>query len=681
MIVLHLSYFNGSCYLWGETPAKEFTSRRGRPPKKPKPRPSPFDVSPEQLQQALELAGFKNSNQTGAGMVAWMPSLPDRPLASSLVVDQPLAEREPELRPWKVTTLPLTAADVIAFLLFCDGQRQLSPALLLGPEFFVWMQILRYGASLVMRGRFLPTLKKENGTYAAAWEPVLAGEDLETVANLVNAMTAACYCLTEGPEFDTQASAVVMEFLALITNQLVRRAALSVAGIMKEGRGKGAVLGNTHQRWLAALKASAPPQLEGSLAELASLGHQIAEWQRRAYTLSAAPYRFCFRLEEPQPTEIDANNGTWTLRYLLQAREDPSFLLSTATAWSSNRKLKISGDSLAGRREFILTALGQAASLSTVIKDSMQARIPTVAELDSNSAFDFLSHQAPLLRQAGFMLMLPAWWTNQGPRTKLAVKGRASPAGFSSAASFNLDDVVSFEWQVAVGDEVLTEKELATLAELKSPLLRLRGQWVQVDVNGIQAALRFWHKKASEPLTARDLIRLSLGAADQPDHLPLDCVTGSSWLKDVLRRLQGLKLSPDLPQPLLLKGELRPYQRRGYSWLKFLSEIGFGACLADDMGLGKTIQCLALFQHRWAQGLAGPALLVCPTSVIANWEKESARFTPELPLQVHHGPSRLKDKKFINMVKGKALVITSYALLGRDKDFLNQVQWDGVVLD
>ena len=97
-------------------------------------------------------------------------------------------------------------------------------------------------------------------------------------------------------------------------------------------------------------------------------------------------------------------------------------------------------------------------------------------------------------------------------------------------------------------------------------------------------------------------------------------------------------------------GTLRPYQVRGYSWLAFLRQWGLGACLADDMGLGKTIQTLALIQRDWEQveGLEArkPVLLVCPTSVINNWRKEAARFTPELSVMVHHGISRKKEEEF-----------------------------------
>jgi SNF2 family DNA or RNA helicase len=120
---------------------------------------------------------------------------------------------------------------------------------------------------------------------------------------------------------------------------------------------------------------------------------------------------------------------------------------------------------------------------------------------------------------------------------------------------------------------------------------------------------------------------------------------------------------------------------RGYSWLAFLRRWGLGACLADDMGLGKTVQTLALVQRDWEGDGGRPVLLVCPTSVVGNWKKEAERFTPELPVLVHHGLQRVKGSAFAKKAAQHALVLSSYALLHRDRDLLGQVSWAGVVLD
>jgi SNF2 family DNA or RNA helicase len=135
-----------------------------------------------------------------------------------------------------------------------------------------------------------------------------------------------------------------------------------------------------------------------------------------------------------------------------------------------------------------------------------------------------------------------------------------------------------------------------------------------------------------------------------------------------------------VPPPPNLRATLRPYQSRGYSWLYFLSRLGFGAVLADDMGLGKTVQTLALITRDWAERQGEPVLLVCPTSVIGNWQREAARFAPELPLLVHHGAERRRER-LLPRGSPVALVLTSYGLLHRDLAAFQSVTWRGLVLD
>lgn len=701
MIVLHLSFFSGSCFLWGEMPAERISKRRGRPSKNPRPLPSPFNVSRSKLGEALAAAGLKIKSRKKAGpaMIAWMPSLRNRPAGSSLLVAEPTAAgQQPEIRPWEVTALSLLPDEVISLLIACAGQRNLVPGVAIGGDFTFWGTALRYAGSLAARGRFLPGVKQENGASIAIWEPVLLGEDMESLVDLAEKMPASCFCLTaEAVPPDTPASSVLYGFISMLVDALARQVATDQQQNKpktKTRRGNASdYKASIHERWLAALRAPSG-LLEGDPPELAKLATQVKEWRRKVYTLTAAPYRFCFRLEEPEAGEpgselqehprkkrTGGKEEPWMVRYLLQARDDPSLLIPVTDAWEGRVKLKFKGGTRGRVREFVLTALGQAACLSPQVEESIKSGVSAGFTLDSSGACEFLHNQAPLLRQAGFGVMLPSWWAKKGNGARLSIRGRVSSPPFKSGGGLYMDQVVSFDWEVALGDEVLSPEELETLARLKAPLVKLRGQWVEVDAGEIKKALNFWRKKVSQQLTARDIVQLSLGAAKQPENLPLRSLNASGWLGDLLERLQGEKPCADVPPPRGLQGELRPYQARGYAWLNFLSEIGFGACLADDMGLGKTVQSLALIQHRYEQGGRGPVLLICPTSVIANWEKEAARFTPELPLLVHHGPARKKGRAFQKAAGEHAVVISSYALLGREGDLFQKVHWDGVILD
>ena len=154
---------------------------------------------------------------------------------------------------------------------------------------------------------------------------------------------------------------------------------------------------------------------------------------------------------------------------------------------------------------------------------------------------------------------------------------------------------------------------------------------------------------------------------------------GGREMLDLGARLRALAEAPEAPAPAALRGELRPYQRAGYGWLKALSESGFGGVLADDMGLGKTVQTLALLAHRHLEEKAErPSLLVVPTSLAGNWRREAARFVPDLKLLVLHGPDR--RERFAE-IPGHHLAVTTYPLLDRDHEALFRHDYDTAVLD
>ncbi len=250
-----------------------------------------------------------------------------------------------------------------------------------------------------------------------------------------------------------------------------------------------------------------------------------------------------------------------------------------------------------------------------------------------------------------------------------------------AASGLSMDKIVRFDWEVAIGEEKLSLEELKALAKLKSPLVRVRGQWVHMSAEEIQAALDLWKKKGKGSATVREIVQMALGAGKAQEPVAFDGVTATGWIADLLAQLEGRTAFKELATPAEFRGTLRPYQVRGYSWLFFLKGWGLGVCLADDMGLGKTIQALALIQRDWGSNGKRPVLLVCPTSVIGNWYKEAARFTPALPVMVHHGVTRTKGEAFKKEAEKHAIVVSSYSLLHRDIDVLQRVSWSGVILD
>jgi SNF2 family DNA or RNA helicase len=188
----------------------------------------------------------------------------------------------------------------------------------------------------------------------------------------------------------------------------------------------------------------------------------------------------------------------------------------------------------------------------------------------------------------------------------------------------SFENLVRYQWKLSLGETELTEAEFKALAKLKSPLVQIRGQWVTLDAEQIEAAIRFWEKSQLEgEMSLLEAMKLGLGGETVVSGLPIDGIESDKWLSNWLRKFDQTEKLEQLPQPKDLDGQLRPYQLYGYSWLAFLRKWGMGACLADDMGLGKTIQTISLLLNEkgMKKKLPMPALLIAPTSVVTNWER------------------------------------------------------------
>jgi SNF2 family DNA or RNA helicase len=466
-----------------------------------------------------------------------------------------------------------------------------------------------------------------------------------------------------------------------MTDALVRSATAEEEG---RSRTQGTTYPSLHDQWLHALR-SADGTLSAAPVELTQLAEQVQSWQRPVTVSAAAPFQLCFRLEEPPENgqaQGPAARGRWQVRYLLQARDDPSLLIPVAAAWNPRgRTANVFKAHSFQPREYLLTALGQAAGLCPPVEASLKSPTPAAFSTDTAGAHKFLGESAWLLEQAGFGVMLPSWWTRGGSRQRLTVQAEVkSPRMQGGTSGISLEQIVKFDWKLALGDQVLTLEELEALARLKSPLVKIRGQWVQVRAEDIQTVLDLLKKKATSQASLREVVRMALGGAQAPGGMPFGGVSATGWVGDFLAQLEGREAFGELPVPEGFTGTLRPYQVRGYSWLAFLRRWGLGACLADDMGLGKTIQTLALVEREWHE-TKRPTLLICPTSVVGNWKKEAERFTPDLPVLIQHGGQRAKGASFFKEAEKHALVVSSYSLLYRDVEALAAVPWAGVVLD
>lgn len=654
MLVIHAGFREACLVLWGES------SIGDRVPAEPG--GHPFSTSYEQLADTLESISVKVPRVEAVSDEVLLPSFDRMPVPSSPLLGREVqGKKAADLRPWQVETLSLRAAAALEFLCLVTGKEMLQSGVMVGVDLAYWAAAMRFAGALVARQQFLPDLVREDGRFCARWRAAYVGRDDDRLHGLIAAMPSAARAITPG----VSGAMLLTGFLDSLVDELVRS---SSKAVQRFGPG-------LHDRWIEALHTP-NAKVAGADGDLEAFEAQLRAWSRPVALSSAAPYRLCFRLEEPESDD----RPLWRVRYFLQARSDPSLLIPAESVWKlKGIKPPFWAEGDFKPREHLLFSLGQASAISPSVEESLRSAAPTRYELDTDGAFEFLNTRAGALEAAGFGVMLPAWWSRKGTRARVSASAHVK-SPFHKGSGLSLDELLQFEWQISIGGEEVSLGELRALAAMKAPLVKFRGQWVQMSAQEIQAALDFW-KKGTGQITAREAVRIALGAARPPGSVEFAGVSAEGWIGDLIHRLEGHTPFEETPVPEGLNAKLRPYQVRGYSWLAFVREWGLGACLADDMGLGKTIQTLSLIQRDRRAGAARPVLLVCPTSVVGNWQKEAARFTPELSVMVHHGVTRSRGGAFVKQASEHAMVVSSYSLLYRDCEHLKDVKWAGIVLD
>jgi SNF2 family DNA or RNA helicase len=672
VLLLQASWYRGALAVWGESPTETRVRKSRSTALTPYPYAAPIKALTDALQQAL---GDQAGKPVRQDAVLWLPASNGAPIPSSSLIADVSASADSEMRPYTLTALILTPADAIALLTACVGRDTLGPGLVIGSTLLAWAQALRFAGALVAQQRYLPSLRVEEEGYAARWEPFITGADSDRLNGLAHALPGACRALTDAADTPPIHSsiAVLTEFVRTITDQVVRASS-------PQPPHQKLAFDSVHAQWIYRLTSSRPLMM-GSPQEMADLRKQIRDWRRPLDVTSAAPARLCFRLEEPL-LEGDETEGEWFVRLLLQPMADPSLFVPMKEAWSgrgpSSALLRAGG---AEPHEYLLALLGQASHICPELEAALQSPAAEGYALDLPGAQTFLAERAWLLEQSGFVVQLPSWWSRKGQKTRLASRASVKAPKMQSNSGLGMETLVDFDWQVALGGQTLTLQELEALAAQKSSLVRFRGQWVQLDAKEIETALNYWKKHGSRQIAAGDVVRMAIGAEKAPGGLEIEGIEATGWIADLLDGLSEHAAFADEPMPEDFDGDLRPYQQRGYSWLQFLTRWGLGACLADDMGLGKTCTTLAAIARRWERQEHGPTLVICPTSVVGNWQREAQRFTPDLPVMIHHGLKRSRDEEFVRAASEHAIVLSSFALLHRDFELLQKVAWSGIVLD
>jgi len=590
------------------------------------------------------------------------------------------SEQSVYLQPWRVEGICLDALEAMKFLTSLPlGSAKERENAFLGGDLRFWSQIARWSLDLLSRCKFLPTLNNRADKGAIAdWkllnESAVDSSRLEKFAQL---MPLACRTYqttsTNPPHLSVELPLPARELLLGFLNSTINaqvRAVISTHPLP--------ALQSSVQEWLQALER-ADNILKAAPGEVEQLEAALKAWTaplQNQLALCEKLLRTCFNLTPPAPGDTE-----WTLAYLLQATDQPDFLVDAATLWNHPMERWVArGRTIEQPQETLLRGLGLASRLYAPIASSLEQPFPQFCRLTPLQAYEFLKSVAWRFEDSGLGVILPPSLVNHPYRLGLKISAQTP---LKKQQGLGLQSLLNFKWELALGGQSISKTEFDRLVALNSPLVEINGEWVELRPQDIKTAQAFFAaRKDQMSLSLEDALRLSTGDSQTIEKLPVVSFESSGTLQELISTLTNNQAIAPIPTPTSFHGQLRPYQARGASWLSFLERWSLGACLADDMGLGKTIEFIAFLLHlKEQEKLTQPTLLVCPTSVLGNWEREVKKFGPSLKVLLQHGDKRLKGKAFTNAVKDHDLVITSYALIQRDLKALQSVSWQGVVLD
>ena len=671
----------------------------------------PYTVPPAELMNSvLGIGAFKQTMTSGEDSLtvhlphrvydnSWVPEPSDR-LASELGWSH---EKDGlQLEPVQIETLTVAASHAAEFLVRLED-RLPHQGVVLGNDTRFWIEAGRLILDLLREQRFIPTMSQErDGVLRATWIPWLNDRETSARAAHLLSSTPAVTCAIED-NGDTDAWGIVEQALREMCDSKVRE--ILVSDDYPEAIEDRDLLADQHAAWLSGLLNGTDeiPVRHGGESQM--LRH-ARQWISHLDDRSASRVvRLCLQLAEPVTEGLEPEvtpKGAWRLSYHLITTDDPPIIIDAEKIWApdsaGDRLLSQIGNEMETAADVLLAELARAARICPKLERSLEDSAPTGLDLSLDDAYEFLRELCPLLQESGVEVLVPDWWGQM--RTRLAahllidsesmetVDNREWGSRSGQQGDLGLHSLVDYSWQITLGDRAVTVEEFRSLAAQGTPLVRINGTWVEIRREDVEGAAKFIEEHPGGKMSVLDAMKLAHGVDNSEIPIPVVGMKATGWVSQIFGEFEeessdrGLQ---QLPQPTGFKGELRPYQLSGLSWLAFLDRFGLGACLADDMGLGKTIQLIALLQHERETSenpqLIGPTLLVVPMSVLGNWKREFTRFSPELKVHLQHGIGRPMEDDFREVARTHDVIVTTYALVTRDREMLETIDWWRVTLD
>ena len=590
-------------------------------------------------------------------------ALPERTTRHEFATNTPNGQRPPTSA---VDVLPIPVATMTDLLISRNAGAGWSPSV-------SWLHYAcRAAVEIAAAGRALPTVRVAGLRWRADWLPVRDDETAEVTDTVTMRTPPVVVAAIDKPSRDQ-----VQEIIDHLVDAVCRFA-----------------LGETDWRPpLPRTRSSTVVALRRVTTALSkpdavfigdSIAHEsaFAEWSTQLSTYASvavgAPEVSLQGRLEPADAETDS---PWTM--YLEVVHSNGTTIGFDDVWAETpAALELAGDAnLAPLRTRMTDLIDRLAAQQAVFASLSDEVDPSQIELHIDEASDLLTDGLEACRLAGLPIVTPTGLLTRSARLTASASTARSPGfGLTRGLAASLVDV---DWGLALGDISLTQEEIEELARSNAELVALRGNWVQIDPRQMKAALKRLETKrrdASE-LTPAELLRETITELEHTD----EDLTADGWITELLAGLPEDQLE-EADEPPGFLGTLRPYQKRALGWLQFLGRLGLGGCLADDMGLGKTPTALAYILARTVDRVHAdlprlPHLVICPLSVVTNWESEAARFTPELSVMIAHGPDRPRGARLVAAAQEHDVIITTYGTASRIAEELSPIEWDVVVCD
>ena len=388
--------------------------------------------------------------------------------------------------------------------------------------------------------------------------------------------------------------------------------------------------------------------------------------------------------------ELPKNESNrWPIKFYLKFQNE-DFFTPLADVWNYDELFSEKFVSILLKKKKFLNMLLDSMRIATKVfpplNRALKNKYPQNIEMTSSEVSEFLTHPIELLKYIGFKIQYPAKLRlaqKRGLSARLLIESKS----FKSNSDFSLDSLVDFRWEINFFGKPVGLDELKRLSKMDNPLIKWRdNKWIFINKEDLDFLKRIYDSNGfSGKIKTAEVIKLEL--IDKYTNLLLRRDYKIKLLGDLRTKIKNIKNKLNfklIETPRDFMGELRDYQQVGVSWLAMLCDMGLGVCLGDDMGLGKTIQILAYLSYRLENypNEEGSILIVCPTSLLTNWEHEIMRFSPKLKVLKYYGPKRgnLRDKRDDFLIAHQ-IIITSYGVIRNDIDFLKDIKFNGIIID